>query len=153
MRIRLLSVGRDRSGLFEPAVQEYARRLARYATFELVEIPESRKAEEARGRDEEAEALLARLKDRERLWLLDERGAAWDSRELANHLGRVLNDGRDLALAIGGASGHGEPIRARAERTLSLSKLTFPHRLARVMVSEQLYRAFTLLRNEPYHRD
>ena len=153
MRLRLLSVGRDRSGLFEPAVQEYAKRLGRYVTFELVEVPESRQAMDERGRDDESKALLGKLKERERLWLLDERGTAWDSRDLANQIGRVMQDGRDLALAIGGASGHGESIRPRAERSLSLSKLTLPHRLARVVVAEQLYRAFTLLRNEPYHRD
>ncbi len=153
MKLRLLSVGRDRSGLFEPAAQEYTRRLGRYATFELVEVPESKRAEESRAREEEAQALLARLKDRERLWILDERGTTWDSRELANRLGQVMQEGRDLALAIGGASGHGESIRERAERSISLSKMTLPHRLARVVAIEQLYRAFTLLRNEPYHRD
>jgi 23S rRNA (pseudouridine1915-N3)-methyltransferase len=153
VKVRLLSVGRDRSGLFEPAVQEYAKRLKRYATFELVEVPESKRAEEQRGRDEESEALLAKLKGNERLWLLDEHGKQPDSRELADLLGKALMDGRDLALAIGGASGHGQPARDKAERSISLSRLTLPHRLARVVAAEQLYRAFTLLRGEPYHRD
>jgi 23S rRNA (pseudouridine1915-N3)-methyltransferase len=152
VRLRLLSVGRDRSGLFEPAVREYAQRLSRYTKFELVEVPES-KREGERGRDEEAEALLDKLSDRERLWLLDEHGKELDSRGWSELLGRTLQEGRDLALAIGGASGHGAPIRAKAERTLSLSQLTLPHRLARVVAAEQLYRAFTLLRGEPYHRD
>jgi 23S rRNA (pseudouridine1915-N3)-methyltransferase len=152
MKLRLLSVGRDRSGLFEPAVQEYAKRLARYAKFELVEVPESRREGE-RGREEESTALLSRIGARERLWLLDEHGTELDSRSLANLVGKALTDGRDVALCIGGASGHGEEIRARAERSLSLSRLTLPHRLARVVASEQLYRAFTLLRGEPYHRE
>ena len=153
MRLRLLSVGRDRSGLFEPAVQEYASRLKRYVKFELVEVPESKRAAEPVGRDEESEALLAKLKPGERLWLLDEHGKEPDSRELAALLGRVLQEGRDLAVAVGGASGHGAPARERAERTLSLSRLTLAHRLARLVAAEQLYRAFTILRNEPYHRD
>ncbi|MBS2028359.1 MAG: 23S rRNA (pseudouridine(1915)-N(3))-methyltransferase RlmH [Deltaproteobacteria bacterium] len=152
MKIRLLSVGRDRSGLFEPAVREYEKRLSRYVKFELVEVPES-KREGDRGRDEEADALLHKLGDRERLWLLDEHGKELDSRGLSELLARTLSEGRDLALAIGGASGHGASIRAKAERSLSLSKLTLPHRLARVVAAEQLYRAFTLLRGEPYHRD
>ena len=153
MKLRLLSVGRDRSGLFEPAVQEYAQRLGRYVGFELVEVPESKQRDEARGREEEAAALLAKLKARDRLWLLDEHGREHTSRELAEQISKALMDGRDLALAIGGATGHGQAIREKAERVLSLSKLTLPHRLARVVAAEALYRSFTLLRNEPYHRD
>lgn len=152
MKLRLLSVGRDRSGLFQPAVDEYAKRLARYVKLELVEVSES-KREGERGREEESAALLARLGARERVWLLDEHGEELDSRGLANLVGKALTDGRDVALCIGGASGHGAEIRQRAERTLSLSRLTLPHRLARVVAAEQLYRAFTLLRGEPYHRE
>lgn len=153
MKLRLVSVGRDRSGLFEPAVQEYAKRLSRYAKFELVEVPESRQRELDRARDEESEAVLKKLSARERIWLLDEHGQELDSRGLAQLLGKALQDGRDVALCIGGDSGHGAPIRAKAEKVLSLGKLTLPHRLARVVAAEQLYRAFTLLRGEPYHRD
>jgi 23S rRNA (pseudouridine1915-N3)-methyltransferase len=152
VKLRLLSVGRDRSGLFEPAVQEYAQRLGHYVRFELVEVPESKRSEAA-GRDEEANALLGKLKNNERLWLLDEHGQQPDSREFSALINRALLDGRDLALAVGGASGHGEGAKTRAEKVISLSKLTMPHRLARLVITEQLYRAFTLLRNEPYHRD
>jgi 23S rRNA (pseudouridine1915-N3)-methyltransferase len=152
MKLRLLSVGRDRSGLFEPAVREYAARLSHYARLELVEVPESKREGEL-GKDEEANTLLAKLSARERLWLFDERGLELDSRGFAQLLQKALNDGRDLALAIGGASGHGAAVRERAEKALSLSKLTLPHRLARVVAAEQLYRAFTLIRREPYHRD
>jgi len=152
MKLRLLSVGRDRSGLFEPAVREYAGRLGHYTKLELVEVPESKREGEL-GREEEAKALLGKLSARERVWILDEHGLELDSRGFAQLLQKALNDGRDLALCIGGASGHGEPLRKRAEKSLSLSKLTLPHRLARVVAAEQLYRAFTLLRGEPYHRD
>lgn len=153
MKLRLLSVGRDRSGLFEPAVQEYASRLKRYTTFELIEVADSRAQETEKGREEESTALLKKLGARDRLWIFDEHGVEPDSRELANLIGKAQQDGRDLALAIGGASGHGEGVRARAERVVSLSRMTLPHRLARVVACEQLYRAFTLLRGEPYHRD
>lgn len=147
MKLRLLSVGRDRSGLFEPAVKEYAGRLAHYAKLELVEVADSK-----RGPDAESENLLRKLGPRDRVWLLDEHGHALDTLGWSALLGKAQLDGRDLALCIGGASGHGQGIRARAERSLSLSKLTLPHRLARVVAIEQLYRAFTVLRGEPYHR-
>lgn len=153
MKLRLLSVGRDRSQLFEPAVQEYAKRLGRYVKFELVEVPEARQADEAQAREKEALDLVSKLKPREKLWLLDEHGQEWDSRGLSTAMAKVMDSGLDLAFAIGGPSGHGPAIRERADKVVSLSKLTLPHRLARVVVAEQLYRAFTLMRGEPYHRD
>ena len=153
MRVRVVAVGRDRSGLFAPAVEEYAKRLSRYARFELVEVPEARKhAGTARARDEEAEAVLARLDPRERVVLLDERGAEPTSPELAARLGRWLAGGKDLAFVLGGSDGHGAAVVARADERLALSRLTLAHRLARVVLVEQLYRAFTILRGEPYHK-
>jgi 23S rRNA (pseudouridine1915-N3)-methyltransferase len=153
MRIRVVAVGKDRSGLFAPAVDEYARRLARYARFELVEVPEARKhAGTARAKDEEAEAVLGRLDARERVVLLDERGPEPTSVELARRLEKWLAGGKDVAFVLGGSDGHGEAVRARADETLSLSRMTLAHRLARVVLVEQLYRAFTLARGEPYHK-
>jgi 23S rRNA (pseudouridine1915-N3)-methyltransferase len=153
MRVRLISVGRDRSGLFEPAVQEYAGRLAHYCKFELLELPEARKARDPAGAvEEEGREILARLRPGEALVALDERGKALSSRGLAEWLGRAQNRGGDLAFVVGGAEGLAEAVRARAALTLSLSALTLPHRLARLVIAEQLYRAFTLLRGEPYHR-
>jgi 23S rRNA (pseudouridine1915-N3)-methyltransferase len=153
LRLRILAVGRDRSGLFRPAVDEYARRLSRHARFEVVEIPEARRhAGTPRAREEEAESLLARLGERERLVALDERGREHTSPELARRLSAWLEGGRDVALAIGGADGLSERVLSRAEERLSLSRLTLAHRLARLVLAEQLYRAFTILRGEPYHR-
>ena len=153
MKIRLISVGRDRSGLFEPAVQEYAGRLSHYCRFELVELPEARKARDPAGAvAEEGAAILARLKPGEALVALDEHGKPLTSRALADYLGKLMSSGRDAALVVGGAEGLAEPVRARAGLILSLSAMTLPHRLARLLMAEQLYRAFTLLRGEPYHR-
>lgn len=146
MKLRLLSVGRDRSGLFEPAVQEYATRLRRIVPFELVEL------KEAGDRDKEAAQLLAKLQPRELLVCLDERGKELDSPGLAALLGRWRDEARDVAFVIGGDEGHGAAVREKAAITWSLSKLVLPHRLARVVVAEQLYRAFTILRGEPYHK-
>jgi 23S rRNA (pseudouridine1915-N3)-methyltransferase len=153
MRIRIVAVGKDRSGLYAPAVEEYAKRLARHARFEVVEVPEARKlAGTTRAKEEEGEALLAKLDPRERVVLLDERGQEPSSVELARRLEKWLAGGKDLAFVIGGSDGHGEAVRARADETLSLSRLTLAHRLARVVLAEQLYRAFTIVRGEPYHK-
>ncbi|MGI5862513.1 MAG: 23S rRNA (pseudouridine(1915)-N(3))-methyltransferase RlmH [Myxococcales bacterium] len=153
MRVRLISVGKDRSGLFEPGVREYASRLAHYCRFELVELPEARKAKDpAQAIEEEGRTILGRLKPGEFLVALDERGKALGSADFAKLLGRLQTQGQDVAFCVGGAEGLSEAVRARANLVLSLSAMTLPHRLARLVIAEQLYRAFTLLRGEPYHR-
>ena len=153
MRLRLVAVGKDRSGLYAPAVEEYAKRLARYARFELVEVPEARKhAGTPRAREEEGEALLAKLGPRERVVALDERGEEDTSLAFARRVERWLQGGQDVALVVGGSDGLAPAVRARAAETIALSRLTLAHRLARLVLVEQLYRAFTILRGEPYHK-
>ena len=153
MRIRVVAVGRDRSGLYAPAVEEYAKRLGRYARFEIVEVPEARRhAGTPRAREEEGEALLARIRPEERVVALDERGEEPGSAAFAERVGRWLSGGRDVELLVGGADGLSGAVLERAEERLALSRLTLAHRLARLVLVEQLYRAFTILRGEPYHR-
>lgn len=153
MRLRLLSVGRDRSGLYAPAVDEYAGRISRYVKFQVEEVPEARRhAGTPRARDEEGEALLARIRDGERVVLLDERGKEHESLAFARRVAAWVEGGKDVTLVIGGSDGHGEAVRARAQETLCLSRLTLAHRLARLVLLEQIYRAFTILRGEPYHK-
>lgn len=154
MRLRLLAVGRDRSGLFAPAVEEYLGRLSRTLRLELVELPEARRhAGTPRAREEEGETILARVKAGERLVALDERGEQPTSVELARRVARWQERGQDVALVIGGADGLAPAVLERAQERLSLSRLTLPHRLARLVLVEQLYRAATILRGEPYHKD
>lgn len=153
MRIRVVAVGKDRSGLYAPAIEEYARRIARYVRFEIAEVPEARRhAGTPRARDEEAEAILARVADRERLVALDERGEEETSVEFARRVGRWIERAQDVVLVVGGADGLAPLVRERAAETLALSRMTLAHRLARLVLVEQLYRALTLLRGEPYHR-
>jgi 23S rRNA (pseudouridine1915-N3)-methyltransferase len=153
MKLRVVAVGKDRSGLFAPAVEEYAGRISRYVKFEIVEVPEARKhAGTPRAREEEAASILARIDVRERVVALDERGSEPTSPELAGRMRRWVEGGRDVALVIGGSDGLGEAVRARADETLSLSRMTLAHRLARLVLVEQLYRAMTILRGEPYHK-
>jgi len=153
VKIRLLAVGKDRSGLYAPAVEEYAGRLVRYVKFELVELPEARKhAGTAQAKEEEGETILAKLKPGERLVILDERGDEPTSVELAKRVGKWLTLAQDVALVIGGSDGLSAAVRARAQETLALSRMTLAHRLARLVLLEQLYRAMTILRGEPYHK-
>lgn len=153
MRIRIVAVGKDRSGLYAPAVEEYAKRIARHARFEIVEVPEARRhAGTPRASEEEGEALLARLGERERVVLLDERGEEETSLAFAKRVGRWLERGQDVALVIGGSDGLAPAVRARSAETIALSRLTLAHRLARLVLVEQLYRALTILRGEPYHK-
>jgi 23S rRNA (pseudouridine1915-N3)-methyltransferase len=149
----VVAVGKDRSGLFAPAVDEYRDRIARYAKFEIVEVPEARRhAGTPRAKEEEGEALLARLRDVERVVILDQRGTEEASEAFARRVGRWLERGQDVAFVLGGSDGLSDSVRERAEETLALSRMTLPHRLARVVLVEQLYRAMTILRGEPYHR-
>jgi 23S rRNA (pseudouridine1915-N3)-methyltransferase len=147
-------VGRDRSGLFEPAVQEYASRLAHYTRFELVELPAAggKKGRGVDAKAAEADALLAHRKPQDWLVALDERGSLLDSVEFSRYVGRAQTGARDLLLVIGGDEGLDERIRQSADLVLSLSKMTLPHRMARMVLVEQLYRAFTILKGEPYHK-
>jgi 23S rRNA (pseudouridine1915-N3)-methyltransferase len=153
VRVRLLAIGRDRSGLYAPAVAEYVARLQRQLRFELVELPEARKhAGTPRAREEEGEALLGRLDPREHLVALDERGKEYTSAELARRVEGWQGAGRDVALVIGGADGLAPAVLERAQEKLALSRLTLAHRLARLVLVEQLYRAMTIVRGEPYHK-
>ena len=148
-----MAVGKDRSGLYAPAVEEYARRLARHVKLEIVEVPEARRhAGTPRAKEEEGEAILARLSERERVVLLDERGKEETSLEFARRVERWLANAQDVALVIGGADGLAPAVRERAQESLALSRMTLAHRLARLVLVEQLYRAVTILRGEPYHK-
>jgi 23S rRNA (pseudouridine1915-N3)-methyltransferase len=154
VKVRLLAIGRDRSGLFAPAVEAYLGRLSRTLKLELVELPEAKRhAGTPQAREEEGATILARLKPGERLVALDERGEQPTSVELARRLARWQERGQELALVVGGADGLSAAVLEAAAERLSLSRLTLPHRLARLVLVEQLYRAVTILRGEPYHKD
>jgi 23S rRNA (pseudouridine1915-N3)-methyltransferase len=153
MKLRVVAVGRDRSGLYAPGVEEYARRISRYVPFELVEVSEARRhAGTPRAKDEEGESLLARIAAKDRVVLLDERGTEETSDAFARRVGRWLAGGRDVVLVVGGADGLSDAVRARGDETLALSRLTLAHRLARLVLVEQLYRALTIVRGEKYHK-
>jgi len=134
-------------------VQGYADRLKHYTRLDLVELPApaGKRAADA-SRAEEAQRLLAARRPGEMLLALDERGERLDTPGFARLLADAQNRSQDLLFVVGGDDGLDHSVREAASRVLSLSPLTLPHRLARLVLVEQLYRAFTLLRGEPYHR-
>lgn len=119
-----------------------------------MELPEAggKKGKAVDARAAEAEAILARRKPQDWLVALDERGRLLDSVEFSRYVERAQVGAKDLLLVIGGDEGLDERVRQSADLVLSLSRMTLPHRLARVVLVEQLYRAFTLLKGEPYHK-
>jgi 23S rRNA (pseudouridine1915-N3)-methyltransferase len=134
---------------------EYAKRLPRECRLQLVEIPAGKRgkgANLARAIQEEGERMLAALPKEAHVIALDMRGKQWDTPQLAQQLKDWLQDGHDVALLTGGPDGLAESCLKRADHLWSLSKLTLPHPLVRIVVAEQLYRAWTLLKGHPYHR-
>lgn len=155
MKIHILAVGDKLPSWADAAVDEYVKRMPREARVEVVPIKPERRAGQAADRIKTLEAarILDKLPPGCVLVALDEHGRELTTRELSRVLAGWLSGGRDVALVIGGADGLGADLLARAEATLSLSRLTLPHALARVVLAEQLYRAWSLLANHPYHRD
>lgn len=156
MHIRLLAVGDRQPPWVEDAFGAYTERFPREWKFRLDVIPTVRRQKNDKShkaRDAEGELILGKLNAAERLVLLDERGRQLDSKGLAATLSDWQADGRDICLVIGGPDGVPDVCRQRAEFTWSLSKLTLPHGLARVLLAEQLYRAHSLQTGHPYHRE
>jgi 23S rRNA (pseudouridine1915-N3)-methyltransferase len=148
----LLSVGKLRPS-YREAVDDYLRRLGRYLKVREVEVREASPAPSVEAqRAEEAERLLAKRPVGSRLVALARQGTGWSSEELAQRVERWRQEARPVALAIGGSHGLAPDLVASAAERWSLGPLTLPHELARVVVAEQLYRASTILRGEPYHK-
>ncbi|MGI9261705.1 MAG: 23S rRNA (pseudouridine(1915)-N(3))-methyltransferase RlmH [Woeseiaceae bacterium] len=156
MHIRLLAVGDRQPSWVDTAFNGYTERLPRQWQFRLeaVATADRRKAASPeRAKNTEAEKLLGKLKPAEYVVLLDEKGRQFSSRELSTRVDDWQTGGEDLVFIIGGPDGVADEVRERANLTWSLSNLTLPHGLARVLFAEQLYRAWSLTTGHPYHRD
>lgn len=156
MKIRVIAVGTRMPGWVRQAFEDYLARLGPATRITLTEIePGVRTAagspQKAIGT--EARRLLSTLRAGEFVVVLDERGTQMSTRELASWLDTRRRDGADLAFLIGGPDGHAPEVHARSDFRWSLSRLTLPHALVRVVLAEQLYRAHAVLGNHPYHRD
>lgn len=155
MKVRVVALGARMPAWINAGWTEYARRLPQEWALQLVEI-----RPEPRERGKSATQLLALEAGRvrnackgTRMVCLDERGASWTSRQLADQLGRWRDDGEDVAFIIGSADGLDPTLRAEASAVLAISALTLPHALVRVLLVEQLYRASAMLSGHPYHRE
>ncbi|MCB1045743.1 MAG: 23S rRNA (pseudouridine(1915)-N(3))-methyltransferase RlmH [Calditrichaeota bacterium] len=156
MKVRIHRIGRSRDRWWLEAEEEYLRRLAPLCRVELKEYRAADVLDPAQcdaARQLEGERLLKGLAPRSLVIALDERGIQHTSPELAGELGRILDDGQpELEFLIGGAYGLSESVRARADRSWALSRLTFPHQMVRVFLIEQLYRALMIRQGTPYHK-
>lgn len=150
-------VGKTGSANLRSGIEEYTRRINRYIPFDIVELPDvktSRKLTEQAQKHAEGEMMLQRIQGGDFVVLLDERGREMTSREFATDLERKAQTvAKQLWFIVGGPYGFSPAVYSRANEKLSLSKMTFPHEMVRLFFTEQLYRAYTIQRNEPYHHD
>ena len=158
MRISLIVIGKTSTPWLKQGIDEYVKRLARYAPFQYVELPDVKLRNARITQDQlkaaEAPVLLKAIGDADYVVLLDERGQQPRSVELAQWIEDRHHRGiRHLALVVGGAYGFAPEVRAKASEKLALSSLTFSHQMIRLLAVEQLYRAQTILRGEPYHHE
>lgn len=157
MKIVLLAVGKTSTPYIASAVGEYERRINRYLPFEISVIPDlksSRALTEEVQKQREGAAILASLQPGDYMVLLDERGRKMTSREFAADIDlRMVRGLKRLIYVVGGPYGFSPEVYARADAKLSLSRMTFTHEMVRLFFTEQIYRAMTILRGEPYHHD
>lgn len=155
MKIGLISVGKLSQPFLREGVAEYAARIQRYIAFSRQELKEAKMGSKTNStaiRELEGERILARVPAGAYLVALDEQGRNYGSEELAEFLGRHMLQGTgELLFALGGAYGLSRAVKDRANLLLSLSAMTLTHQMAQLLLLEQLYRGFTILRNEPYH--
>jgi 23S rRNA (pseudouridine1915-N3)-methyltransferase len=155
MHIHLIAVGTRMPSWVSQGYEDYARRLPHECSLRLVEIPlgrRSRTQPSAQAVEEESRRMLAAIPERSLVVALDVGGSAWDTPALATRLQEWLQSGRDIVLLVGGPDGLSGDCLRRADLRWSLSALTLPHALVRVVLAEQLYRAWTIISGHPYHR-
>ncbi|MCC5852454.1 MAG: 23S rRNA (pseudouridine(1915)-N(3))-methyltransferase RlmH [Alkalimonas sp.] len=156
MKLLLIAVGSKMPAWVQTAYQEYARRFPRDLPLELIEIPAQKRGKNAdikRILQQEGEKMLAAVPKGARIVTLEVTGKAWDSPTLASQLSQWQLDGRDVCLLVGGPEGLAPECIAASEAKWSLSALTLPHPLVRVVLAESLYRAWSICTNHPYHRE
>lgn len=155
MNIKLVAIGKTDSKELQALVDEYRKRLTFYVRFDLEILPDIKNAKnlsEAQQKEKEGELILSKLSPTDQLILLDENGKSYSSVGFAQELQKKMNQGiKTLVLVIGGPYGFSQEVYARANGKISLSAMTFSHQMVRLFIVEQLYRAFTILRGEPYH--
>lgn len=155
MKLAFLMVGKTAETYFADAIREYERRIKRYVPFEIIVVPDIKGAKDAvLQKQSEGELILRTLRNDDFVVLLDEHGKEYSSVDFAGRLGKLMGmPNKRCVFVIGGAYGFSNDVRNRGNEMVSLSKMTFSHQLVRVVFTEQLYRAFTILNNQPYHHE
>ena len=155
MTIKLIAIGKTDNKQLQTLIEDYQKRLQHYIRFEFEIIPDIKKVKhlsETQQKEKEGEIILAKTQKSDVLILLDENGKQMDSVAFSGYLQKHLNSGiKTLVFVIGGPYGFSEAVYQRANGKLGLSKMTFSHQMVRLFFIEQLYRGFTILKNEPYH--
>lgn len=156
MKITLLVVGKTTDSHIEALIQEYQKRLTHYLPFTLQVIPELKNTKALTSEQQkqaEGELILRTITSATELILLDEHGKEYRSIEFADYIQKRMSSGRDVVFVVGGPYGFSEAVYQRANGKISLSKMTFSHQMVRLFFVEQIYRAMTILRGEPYHHE
>lgn len=156
MEITLLVVGKTTDSHIEALIQEYQKRLTHYLPFTLQVIPELKNTKALTSEQQkqaEGELILRTITPATDLILLDEHGKEYRSIEFADYIQKRMSSGRDVVFVVGGPYGFSEAVYQRANGKISLSKMTFSHQMVRLFFVEQIYRAMTILRGEPYHHE
>ncbi len=157
MKIKLLVIGKTDDKNLNQLIENYQKRLQHYINFQLEVIPDIKNVKnlsQLQQKEKEGEIILSKLQNTDQLILLDEKGKEYRSIEFANFLQKKMNSGiKQLVLVIGGPYGFSESVYKKAMGKISFSKMTFSHQMIRLFVVEQLYRGFTILKNEPYHHE
>lgn len=155
MNIKLIAIGKTDNKQLQTLIDEYQKRLSFYVKFELDIIPDIKNVKnlsEVQQKEKEGELILSKIAATDQLVLLDENGKNFSSVEFASELQKKMNSGiKTLVFVIGGPYGFSETVYLKAQGKISLSKMTFSHQMVRLFFIEQLYRGFTILKNEPYH--
>lgn len=157
MKLTLLVIGKTDMGYLNTGINEYVKRLKHYINFEIEVIPDIKKSKNTTAelqKRKEGELILAKDYAGKELHLFDEKGRMFSSREFAAFLEKKMASGlKELVLVIGGPYGFSDEVVKKANSKISLSKLTFSHQMVRILCVEQIYRALTILKGEPYHHD
>ena len=154
MKTLLILVGKTTDKHFQAGINDYCDRIGHYMPFELVTIPElknTKSLSEDQQKQAEGELILKQIQTSDTVVLLDEHGKEFRSIEFAKWLEQKRNTARRLVFVIGGPYGFSQAVYSRANEQLSLSKMTFPHQMIRLVFTEQIYRACTIIKGEPYH--
>jgi 23S rRNA (pseudouridine1915-N3)-methyltransferase len=156
MKISLLAIQKTTGQHYPALVDDYIKRLQRYTAFQYVEIPVAigNKMDAAEVKEREGLQLLKHVKNTDQLWLLDEKGMRFSSSGLAKFITSKQEENcKHLVFAIGGPYGFSQEVYLRSKGNISMSDMTFTHQMIRLFFTEQLYRAFTIINNEPYHHE